>query len=45
MKERGMDFDDYLEAKKGHLKRIKRLDKQLLASKSELKIHFKEEEE
>jgi len=45
MKEKGMDFEEYLEAKKAHLKRIKRLDEQLLASKSESKMHFMEEEE
>ncbi len=45
MKEQGLDFDEYLEAKKEHNKRMKRLDKQLFASESEFKIHFKGEEE
>ena len=45
MRERGMDFEEYVEAKKAHVKRVKRLDKQLLASRSKVKIHFKEEEE
>jgi hypothetical protein len=40
MSERGIDFDEYVEAKKAHVERLKRLDKQLLASRRKLKIHF-----
>lgn len=44
LSESGIDFDEYVEAKKAHVKRVKRLDKQLLASRSKLRIHSKEEE-